>query len=154
MSELDNENPESDTAEPVLDIQSLIDSDLDGLLDTPEKPKKITAQGRLERAFLEIVEFNKTHNRLPSSSTRDIAERKLGARLEGILANEEKIAALKPLDDLGLLEFPKRRNHWTSCSAVEDSTCWTMIWVFSTFLTCPSGGLPRLRIRLLNARKP
>ena len=107
MSEQENKTPGLDAAGPVLDIQSLIDSDLDGLLDTPEKPKKITAQGRLERAFLEIVEFNKTHGRLPSSTTREIAERKLGARLEGILANEEKIAALKPLDELGLLEFPE-----------------------------------------------
>lgn len=107
MSEQENETPGMEAAEPVLDIQSLIDSDLDGLLDTPEKPKKITAQGRLERAFLEIVEFHKSHGRLPSSTTREIAERKLGARLEGILANEEKIAALKPLDELGLLEFPE-----------------------------------------------
>lgn len=105
MSELGDKNTDSGAAEHALDIQSLIDSDLDGLLDTPEKPKKITAQSRLERAFLEIVEFNKAHGRLPSSSTRDIAERKLGARLEGILASEEKIVALKPLDDLGLLEF-------------------------------------------------
>lgn len=107
MSEPENETPGLDAAEPVLDIQSLIDSDLDGLLDTPEKPRKITAQGRLERAFLEIVEFNKTHGRLPSSTTREIAERKLGARLEGILASEEKISALKPLNELGLLEFPE-----------------------------------------------
>lgn len=105
MSEQENKTPGLDAAGPVLDIQSLIDSDLDGLLDTPEKPKKITAQGRLERAFLEIAEFNETHGRLPSSTTREIAERKLGARLEGILASEEKIAALKPLDDAGLLEF-------------------------------------------------
>lgn len=107
MSEQEDKTPGLEAAEPVLDIQSLIDSDLDGLLDTPEKPKKITAQGRLERAFLEIVEFHKTHGRLPSSTTREIAERKLGARLEGILASEEKISVLKPLDELGLLEFPE-----------------------------------------------
>lgn len=107
MSEQEDETPGLDGAGPVLDIQSLIDSDLDGLLDTPEKPKKITAQGRLERAFLEIVEFKKAHGRLPSSTTREIAERKLGARLEGILASEEKISTLKPLDELGLLEFPE-----------------------------------------------
>lgn len=107
MSELGNDNEELVLSDPVLDMQSLIDSDLDGLLDTPEKPKKITAQSRLERAFLEIVEFNKAQGRLPSSTTRDIAERKLGARLEGILGSEEKIAALKPLDELGLLDFPE-----------------------------------------------
>jgi hypothetical protein len=79
-------------------LQDLIDNDLDGLLDAPEKPKKITSSDRLERAFLEIVEFRQTHGRLPSSATREIAERKLGARLEGILANDEKIAALRHLD--------------------------------------------------------
>ena len=107
MSKPSNENLEAGATESFLDIQSLIDSDLDGLLDTPEKPKKITAQGRLERAFLEIVEFKRSQERLPSSTTRDIAERKLGARLEGILASDEKIAELKPLDKLGLLEFPE-----------------------------------------------
>lgn len=107
MSDPSKENLETGATESFLDIQSLIDADLDGLLDTPEKPNKITAQGRLERAFLEIVEFKRSQGRLPSSTTRDIAERKLGARLEGILASEEKVAALKPLDDLGLLEFPE-----------------------------------------------
>ena len=79
-------------------LQDLIDNDLDGLLNTPEKPKKITSSDRLERAFLEIVEFRRTHERLPSSTTREIAERKLGARLDGILANNEKISALRHLD--------------------------------------------------------
>src|SRR6476661_8452973 len=79
-------------------LQDLIDNDLDGLLNVPEKAKKVTSSDRLERAFLEIVEFRRMHGRLPSSATREIAERKLGARLEGILANDEKIAALKHLD--------------------------------------------------------
>ncbi|MGP5523499.1 GIY-YIG nuclease family protein [Glutamicibacter arilaitensis] len=105
MNEIENELPESNDSATVFDIQSLIDSDLDGLLDTPVKPKKATTNDRLERAFLEIVEFRKTNDRLPSSTTRDIAERKLGARLEGILANEEKVSALKHLDEFGMLEF-------------------------------------------------
>ncbi|OXM57774.1 helicase [Amycolatopsis thailandensis] len=90
-----------------VDIQALIDSDLDGLLDTPEKPKKVTSADRLERAFLEVVEFRRTHGRAPSSTTREIAERKLGARLDGILANEDKITALKKLDEFGLLDVPE-----------------------------------------------
>ena len=53
------------------------------------------------------MEFRRTHGRVPSSTTREIAERKLGARLDGILANDEKIAALKPLDEFGLLEAPE-----------------------------------------------
>ncbi|TFD55740.1 GIY-YIG nuclease family protein [Cryobacterium sp. Hh38] len=86
------------------DMQWLIDSDVDGLLDVAEKPKKITANDRLERAFLEIVEFQRTHDRVPSSTTREIAERKLGARLDGILADEAKTTALKRLDEFGLLD--------------------------------------------------
>ncbi|MGG5172410.1 GIY-YIG nuclease family protein [Pseudarthrobacter sp. J1738] len=79
-------------------LQDLIDNDLDGLLDAPEKPKKVTSSDRLERAFLEIVEFRRVHGRQPSSTTREIAERKLGARLDGILTNNEKIAVLRHLD--------------------------------------------------------
>lgn len=85
-------------------FQRLLDSDLDGLLDAPKKPKKVTSSDRLERAFLEIVEFRREHGRVPNSTTREIAERKLGARLDGILANDEKIEALKHLDEFGLLE--------------------------------------------------
>ncbi len=96
-----------DVSYPAIDIQVLIDFDVDGLLDAPEKPKKVTAADRLERAFLEIVEFRRTYGRLPSSTTRKIAERKLGARLDGILANEEKIAALEQLDEFGMLDTPE-----------------------------------------------
>jgi hypothetical protein len=90
------------------DIDAILDSDVDGLLDTPEKAKKATSADRLERAFLEIVEFRRSQGRVPDSQTRTIAERKLGARLDGILADDQKIAALKPLDDeFGLLEVPE-----------------------------------------------
>ena len=33
-------------------LQDLIDNDLDGLLNVPEKAKKVTSSDRLERAFL------------------------------------------------------------------------------------------------------
>lgn len=88
-------------------LQDLFDSDEDGLLDAPEKPKKATSGDRLERAFLEINEFYRQQERIPSSTTREIAERKLGARLDGILADEEKTEALKPLDEFGLLTPPE-----------------------------------------------
>lgn len=94
----------ADSVAVPLDLDALLDSDVDGLLDMPEKATKVTAADRLEHAFLEVVEFRRAHGRIPSSSTRDIAERKLGARLDGILANEEKMAALQPLDEFGLLE--------------------------------------------------
>ncbi|NDK90416.1 GIY-YIG nuclease family protein [Gordonia desulfuricans] len=88
-------------------FQKLLDSDVDGLLDMPEKPKKVTSSDRLERAFLEIVEFRRTHGRLPSPTTREISERKLGARLDGILADDNKIQALTHLDEFGLLDVPE-----------------------------------------------
>lgn len=90
-----------------IDFQSIFDSDEDGLLDTPEKAPKLTNSDRLERSFLELVEFYREHERPPRSDTREIAERKLGARLDGILASEEKIAALKHLDEFGLFEAPE-----------------------------------------------
>ena len=86
-----------------IDLQDIFESDDDGLLDTPEKPAKATSTDRLERSFQEIVEFYRQHRRVPRSDVREIAERKLGARLDGILANEEKLAALTHLDEFGLL---------------------------------------------------
>ena len=88
-------------------LAALFDSDTDGLLDAPEKTAKITSSDRFERAFLEIVEFRREHGRIPSSATREIAERKLGARLDGILANEEKLGALKHIDEFNLLAEPE-----------------------------------------------
>jgi hypothetical protein len=104
MSPAETESTNAEAPASSVDFQWLIDSDVDGLLELSERPKKVTSSDRLERAFLEIVEFRRTHDRIPSSTTRVIAERKLGARLDGILANEKKIAALKPLDEFGLLE--------------------------------------------------
>ena len=104
----DVENGESsDSDDSGTDFQWLIDSDVDGLLDVPEKQVRVTPADRLERAFLEIVEFRRVQGRIPSSSTREIAERKLGARLDGIIASDEKIAALKARDEFGLLDEPE-----------------------------------------------
>ncbi len=97
---------EDETVEPKapLRLDDILD---DELLTAPEKPKKLTSSDRLERAFLEIVEFRRTEGRLPSSQTRDIAERKLGARLDGFLANEAKAESVKHLDEFDLLEPPE-----------------------------------------------
>lgn len=89
------------------DLQSIFDSDDSGLLDAPEKTAKLTTIDRLERSFLEIISFYREHGRIPRSDTREIAERKLGARLDGILANDEKIAALAHLDEFELLAVPE-----------------------------------------------
>lgn len=85
-------------------LAELFANDVDGLLDAPEKPKPVTSIDRMERAFSEIVEFYRTHNRVPDADTRDISERKLGARLVGFLASEEKTQAVAHLDEFGLLK--------------------------------------------------
>lgn len=97
---------ENETVEPEapLSLDDILD---DELLVAPEKSKKLTSSDRLERAFLEIVEFRRTEGRLPSSQTREVAERKLGARLDGFLANEAKANAVKHRDEFGLLEAQK-----------------------------------------------
>ncbi|PPF80907.1 helicase [Pseudoclavibacter sp. RFBJ3] len=97
---------EHDRTEPAVPL-SLDDILDDELLIAPEKPKKLTSSDRLERAFLEIVEFRRAEGRLPSSQTREIAERKLGARLDGFLANDAKAQAVQHLDEFGLLEAPQ-----------------------------------------------
>lgn len=108
MSEVESTDTDSADFTQPADLDAVFDSDDDGLLDSSPKATKITSSDRLERAFLEIVEFRRTHGRAPDSQTREIAERKLGARLDGILGNEEKTAALKSLDtEFGLLEVPE-----------------------------------------------
>ena len=108
MTTSENAVPGGSSLSPMEDaLQQLLDSDVDGLLDIPEKPKKLTSSDRLERAFREVVEFRRSHDRIPSSTTREIAERKLGARLDGILADDEKIASLKHLDEFGMLDVPE-----------------------------------------------
>lgn len=101
----------SDSTESTSDVnaalEALFESDVEGLLSLPETPKKVTSSDRLERAFLEIIEFRREEGRIPSSTTREIAERKLGARLDGILANQQKIDALKDLDEFDLLTEPE-----------------------------------------------
>lgn len=79
-------------------------SDTEGLLDAPPAPRRFTSEDRLERAFLEIVDFRAKEGREPDPHTRAIGERKLGARLEGIRADPEKLEKLKDLDtEFGLL---------------------------------------------------
>lgn len=87
-------------------LQEIFDSG-DEILNFPEKPKKTTQVDRLTKSFLEIIEFVTVHGREPSATTLEISERKLGARLEGIRANPEKIELLRGSDELGLLNQPE-----------------------------------------------
>lgn len=89
------------------ELIDLFESDDEGLFEAPVKPRPITSEDRLERAFIEILEFYDKHKRRPDPDTREIAERKLGARLVGILNSEEKKQHLRHLDDVGLLAEPE-----------------------------------------------
>lgn len=88
-------------------LADLIAMDTDGLLDAPTRPAPVTSDSRLEKGFREIVEFYRVHGREPSSSTRDIAERKLGARLDGFRATPERAEQVRPFDEYDLLTTPE-----------------------------------------------
>lgn len=89
------------------ELLELLENDTEGLFDEPAKPRKLTSDDRLDRAFIEVLEFYDQNGREPSPDTLNIAERKLGARLVGIRADDKKRAALAHLDDVGLLDDPE-----------------------------------------------
>lgn len=84
-------------------LKRIFESDDLGLLNSSQRDKPQTSSDRLESSFLEIVDFYNEYNREPSAKTTEMAERKLGVRLRGIRADEEKVEALKHLDAHGLL---------------------------------------------------
>jgi hypothetical protein len=84
-------------------LNRIFESDDLGLLNTSQHDKPQTSSDRLEASFLEIVDFYNEHNYEPSAKTTEMAERKLGVRLRGIRADDNKIEALKHLDSHGLL---------------------------------------------------
>jgi hypothetical protein len=84
-------------------LNRIFESDDLGLLNTSQRDKPQTSSDRLEASFLEIVDFYSEYNREPSAKTTEMAERKLGVRLRGIRADDNKIEVLKHLDSHGLL---------------------------------------------------
>lgn len=84
-------------------LNRIFESDDLGLLNISQRDKPQTSSDRLESSFLEIVDFYNEYNREPSAKTTEMAERKLGVRLRGIRADDNKIEALKHLDSHGLL---------------------------------------------------
>ena len=91
------------SAEMPTSLEEIFASDDDGLLDEPEKAPVLTGHDRLRRSFVEINDFVVEHGREPDPTVRAIQERRLGARLDGIRANPEKVEALADLDEHGLL---------------------------------------------------
>lgn len=79
-------------------LEAIFASDVDGLLDAPEKPKPVTNTDRCRRGYQEIVDFFRQHGREPDPDTREISERKLGARLVGFRADPAKAEQVQDLD--------------------------------------------------------
>lgn len=91
------------SGENLTSLKEIFASDVDGLLDQPEKAPTLTGHDRLRRSFVEINDFVAEHGREPNPTVREIQERRLGARLDGIRSNTEKIEVLADLDEHGLL---------------------------------------------------
>lgn len=86
-------------------LKDLFDDDDQGLLNVPKKSTPVSSSDRLEASFLEIVDFYTENRRAPTTHTSDIYERKLGARLNGLISDENKVSALKHLDTYNLLQL-------------------------------------------------
>lgn len=91
-------------------LASIFESEDAELFKVKEKRPVVTADDRLKSSFLEIVDFVKKNGREPKSDSTDMAEFKLGARLENLRSDKKKSESLAGCDELGLLkteEAPK-----------------------------------------------
>ncbi len=85
------------------ELEHILRNDPLGLLKEKSKQSSVmTADERLLQSFEEINVFYREHGRAPQK-TRDITERKLYSRLQGLLENPSKAEALTSVDEFGLL---------------------------------------------------
>ena len=86
-------------------LQSIFEDDPYNLLEIKRRASPAeTELERLKSTFDEITTFYKEQGREPSSSS-DINEHRLYARLKGIRENKEKAVILKAIDSEGLLDL-------------------------------------------------
>ena len=84
-------------------LKRIFDNDEHDLLKVNHKSKSLTPKDKLEQSFLEIVDFYAETGRIPRADTTEMAERKLGIRLRAIMLDDDKVEALKHLDEHHLL---------------------------------------------------
>ncbi len=85
------------------ELQTILQDDPLGLLDVkPKANTGVSADDRLLAAFEEINTFFEKNGREPATS-RDIQERKLYSRLQGLRDDPEKAVSLQTVDRFGLL---------------------------------------------------
>ena len=83
------------------ELQAILVDDPLGLLEVkPQTSHVVTADERLVAAFEEINTFVETHGHEPSAS-RDIQERKLYSRLQGLREDLRRLREGEPLAALG-----------------------------------------------------
>lgn len=86
------------------ELEDILKNDPLNLLNTrPRTDRVVSADQRLLNSFEEINAFYQEHGRVPEKS-RNIKERKLYSRLQGILESPEKALALADADEFGLLK--------------------------------------------------
>ncbi|MGB1257998.1 MAG: GIY-YIG nuclease family protein, partial [Thiolinea sp.] len=84
------------------ELSRILQNDPLGLLETKPKASVVSADERLLTAFEEINAFFEQHEREPVVG-KNIAERRLAKRLEGLKADPEKALSLKEYDRFNLL---------------------------------------------------
>ncbi len=85
------------------ELASILEHDPLGLLEIkPKASSVISADERLIASFAEITAFRQQHGHKPTAS-RDIGERRLYSRLQGLRESPEKVTALTGFDEFGLL---------------------------------------------------
>jgi len=84
-------------------LKKIFDSDNLGLLEYSKRNRPQTSSDRLESSFLEINDFFNENNREPEIMSTDMLEHRLGVRLRGIRADDDKVECLKHLDINNLL---------------------------------------------------
>ncbi len=80
------------------------DSDFEKLVSTL-KPKEKKAADREVEKFIEIVDWVRENNGHEPQKSRDIKERSLYSRLNGIRKSPDRIRKLEPYDEFGLLKI-------------------------------------------------
>lgn len=86
-----------------LTLDDIFKSDRFGLLELQKPTERISQLSRLRASFHEILAFFETEGRVPLANSEDLAEAKLGSRLEGLKLNPEKMSLLSIDDRYGLL---------------------------------------------------
>ena len=90
-------------------LKTIFESDALGLYNVkPTKSAARTSDERLAASFDEINDFIKNNEREPKPDPTNISEYKLYSTLKGLRENEEKMMALEPQDEYGLLHIEKK----------------------------------------------